>query len=218
MKKYFKILFIMVVVFAFIGNVNAAGSAAETVVCGDITDIPAGLPVFTSNLVTLFKIVAPIILIIMGMIDFGRSVIAHDEKTMEEAKPRFIRRVIAAVIIFISFVIVQFVLTVIGSASNSVLSNMNYFINGDCLYETSVGVCIKNGREACTDMCTLDGVVSNTCFSACVASKTAACNFEYGVVTTTDVPSSEEDDTSEDGTTTHISSSGEEHGGSSGTH
>ena len=48
----------------------------------------------------VFKIVIPLLLIIFGMIDLGKAVIASDEKAIKAATNSIIRRLIAAVVIF----------------------------------------------------------------------------------------------------------------------
>ena len=47
------------------------------------------------------KIVIPLLLIVMGSIDFGKAVIASDDKAMKDAGGTLLRRFIAAVIIFL---------------------------------------------------------------------------------------------------------------------
>lgn len=96
-----------------------------------ITDIPEQLPKYISNIINLIKILVPIILVIMGMIDFARAVVSSDEKQMKESQSRFIKRAFAAVIIFFVIVIVQFVFRAIGTDDN-ILGCIDCFVNGDC--------------------------------------------------------------------------------------
>jgi len=50
--------------------------------------------------VTVFKIVIPLLLIIFGMVDLGKAVVASDDKAISKAVGQLIRRFIAAVIVF----------------------------------------------------------------------------------------------------------------------
>ena len=102
----------------------------ETEKC-DLKDIPIQLPIFISRLINLFKIIAPIILVITGLIDFLRAVIASDEKQMKESQNRFIRRIVAAVFIFFIIAIVQFVINAI-SKDGTILGCFDCFISGNC--------------------------------------------------------------------------------------
>lgn len=56
----------------------------------------------------VFKIVIPLLLIIFGMIDLGKAVIASDEKAIKAATNSIVRRLIAAVVIF-------FIPTIVGA-------------------------------------------------------------------------------------------------------
>lgn len=68
------------------------------------------------NILLVFKIVIPILLIIFGMIDLGKAVIGGDEKVIKEATSSIIRRLIAAVVIFFIPTIVGAVISIVGNA------------------------------------------------------------------------------------------------------
>lgn len=50
--------------------------------CGKLERIPKGLPKFTNVIYKLVKVIVPIILVVMGMVDFLKAVVASDEKQM----------------------------------------------------------------------------------------------------------------------------------------
>lgn len=95
-------------------------------------ELPYGVPYFIHKIIDLIKIVTPIILIILGMLDFGKAVVANDEKNMKEASSKFIRRALAAVIIFFVVAIVQFVFNQVVSDNKGAMGCINCFINDDC--------------------------------------------------------------------------------------
>ena len=72
--------------------------------------IPAELTHITSSVVTLIQIAIPIMLIIWGMLDFGKAVSAGDDKKIKEAQGLFTKRLIAAIVVFLMVVIVRTVL------------------------------------------------------------------------------------------------------------
>ena len=76
---------------------------AETVDCGVISDI-------TRPLTRLILIAAPILLIIMGTVDFLGAVTASDEKAMKKAMNNLVKRFIICVIIFLLPLLVNFVI------------------------------------------------------------------------------------------------------------
>ena len=71
--------------------------------------------VIARMVVQALQIVVPIALIIWGTIDIGKAVIAGDEKKIKEAQKPFVKRVIAAVVVFL----IPFLVSVIlGYVSN----------------------------------------------------------------------------------------------------
>jgi surface polysaccharide O-acyltransferase-like enzyme len=48
----------------------------------------------------ILKVIIPLIIIILGMIDFAQAVIANDDKTIAEKSIRLIKRIIIGVVIF----------------------------------------------------------------------------------------------------------------------
>ena len=61
------------------------------------------------------KIVVPIILIIVGMLDMGKAVTLKDEGKIKEAQNALIKKLIAAVIVFLVPTLVGLIMGVIGS-------------------------------------------------------------------------------------------------------
>lgn len=104
-----------------------------SVSCGNLEDIPAALPVFIKNIINIVKIAVPVILIIMGMLDFAKAVISNDEKGMKESQNKFIKRIIAAIAIFLIVSIVQFIFKIINTNdTNTMVSCIDCFISGNC--------------------------------------------------------------------------------------
>lgn len=67
------------------------------------------------TVVKVLQILVPIALILWGTIDIGKAVIAGDEKKMKEAQKPFVKRLIAAVIVFLVPFIVSIVMGYVGS-------------------------------------------------------------------------------------------------------
>lgn len=108
------------------------------VTCGSIT-IDSVLPNFISTLITVIKIAIPIILIVLGILDLAKAVIANEEKEMKEAQKTLIKRIIYAIVIFFVVAIVQFVFGQLAKAdsdstagANNATSCINCFVNGKC--------------------------------------------------------------------------------------
>ena len=67
--------------------------------------------------VTVIKIVIPLILIVLGMVDLGKAVVSSDDKQISKSVSTLIKRFIAAVIVF-------FVPTIVSALFNA-LAIMN---------------------------------------------------------------------------------------------
>ena len=63
----------------------------------------------------LIRIAAPFIIILLGSLDFFKSVIAGDEKEMKKSRGKFIKRLIAFILLIILPFIVQFIFSTMGT-------------------------------------------------------------------------------------------------------
>ena len=126
MKKY---IILPVLAVLFFSGMDLVSAKAVEVSCGGIRGIPSTLPTFTSNVINLIKLIVPIILIILGMLDFFKASMSNDEKAMKASANKFVKRLIAAVLIFFVVAIVQFVFGMIKSEKN-ITSCVSCFISG----------------------------------------------------------------------------------------
>lgn len=107
----------------YVGNVVYCGTKEN--------EFPAGLPKFTSNIVKIVQFLIPIGLILLGMYDFAMAVIANDEKKMKDASGKFVRRLIAGVLVFLVTAIVKLGFGLIKTDTNY-LGCINCFLNNKC--------------------------------------------------------------------------------------
>ena len=89
-----------------------------------------GFPYIISTAVTIIKIAVPILLIIFGMLDLGKAVVASKEDEIKKGQQLFIKRVISAVIVFFVIQIVQIVIRFVSGNNGTVSNCFNCFING----------------------------------------------------------------------------------------
>lgn len=66
------------------------------------------------NIVKWVKYIAPILVIILGIIDFIKAIVADKDDEMKKAQGRFVRRLIAAALLFLVPLIIEFVITKFG--------------------------------------------------------------------------------------------------------
>ena len=81
--------------------------------CGGLLEIV----VLIRKVVEVLKIIIPIGLILFGLIDLGKAVIAGKEDEMKKAQGTLIKRVIYAVIVFLVVQIVIFATGLVGQES-----------------------------------------------------------------------------------------------------
>lgn len=71
--------------------------------CGAFVDI-------TKPLAQIIMIAAPIILLVLGTVDFGRAVGASDEKAMKKAISDFVKRLVICIVILILPVLINMIM------------------------------------------------------------------------------------------------------------
>ena len=99
--------------------------------CGGTNLIFSGtFPYIVSTIVTVIKIAVPILLIIFGMLDLGKAVIASKEDEIKKGQQTFIKRAIAAVIVFFVIQVVQIIVRFVSGNDQNIASYFNCFING----------------------------------------------------------------------------------------
>lgn len=116
----------------FISLISTSILAKDCFECAG-TYFPIGVATLVRNLYNLVKVLVPVIIIITGMVELIRAVMASDEKKMDESKTKLIKKIIAGVVIFLLFAIVQFVFKNLlannDALSNSMLECVTYFIS-----------------------------------------------------------------------------------------
>ena len=135
---------------------NSSVSQISTKSCGTSTEIPAALPTFIHNIINIVKIIVPVMLVILGMLDFGKAVTSNDEKTMKESQNKFIKRIIGAIAIFLVVAVTQFIFNIIGNKNtNEIVSCINCFVNDNC-YNLNKFTCSNYSTDDCPSFCTVE--------------------------------------------------------------
>ena len=81
--------------------------------------IPAGIGNVVHLIVIAIQVVVPILLIIWGMLDFAKAIIGQDEDKIKAGQKTFIKRLIAAVIVFLIVTIVQLAINLAASVAGT---------------------------------------------------------------------------------------------------
>lgn len=125
------------------------------VTCGDIKDIPEQVPRIMSFIINLFKIVVPILLVLVSIINILKALASSKEDEIKKAQSTLIKKIIAAVMAFLVVSIVQFVINKVADSDEekgNIASCLDCFLNNNC----SSNIYYKN-NVAGTDYCTYLG-------------------------------------------------------------
>lgn len=87
----------------------------------------------------ILKIVIPIILIVLGMIDLGKAVISSEEKQISKSVTTLAKRLVAAIVIFFIPTIISVIWTAVISFSSE--EQKNYDVCKKCITSPSGTVC-----------------------------------------------------------------------------
>lgn len=107
------------------------------VACGDSIDIPSEVPRIASLAVTLLKIGTAIVLILMGTITLLKAVYSSKEEEIKKAQSSFIKKLIAAALVFFIVSIVQFIILKVADTGTNgedagIKECLSCFLNDDC--------------------------------------------------------------------------------------
>lgn len=128
MKKRVALLLILLASVAFIPGVLAANvQGCEAVIPGIAIDTKIANTVHT--IIVVIKIAVPILLVIFGMLDLGKAVVAQKEDEIKKGQQMFIKRAISAAIIFFVISIVQLLVSFV-AGDEGIMSCASCFING----------------------------------------------------------------------------------------
>ncbi len=94
----------------------------------------------------IFKIAIPVLLIIFGMIDLGKAVIASKDDEIKKATTALVKRAIASVFIFLLPTIIGFIMTIITDFTNNAQADFN--VCKDCITSPNGNTCKSKASNA----------------------------------------------------------------------
>lgn len=96
------------------------------------TEIPVEITNITSLIYTVIKIGVPLLLILFGMWDFGKSVMAGKEDEIKANQKLFIKRLISAAAVFLIFSLVSLVIGLVApnNEGGNIMDKVDCIING----------------------------------------------------------------------------------------
>lgn len=91
--------------------------------CNDLAPL---INLIKHGLIPIFQIGIPLLLIVFGMLDLGKAVIASKEDEIKKAQGMLIKRAIYAVAVFFVVLIVQLVFGIVASSTSEGNANSWY--------------------------------------------------------------------------------------------
>ena len=126
MKKFSYLFILFIALFVFVNPVFA-----NYITCAGV-QIDTKIVNAVHVIILIIQIVVPILLVIFGSIDFLKAVIGQKDDEIKKGQQTFIKRLIAAVIVFFVVAIVRLLVSfAAGDEDKSEITNcFNSFING----------------------------------------------------------------------------------------
>ena len=95
------------------------------------TGIPSELAYIIGLLYRGIQIVIPVLLVLWGMLDLGKAVMAQKEEEIKKGQQTFIKRIVAAAIVFFVFTIVELLVGLVAEDSENIGKCINSIIKCD---------------------------------------------------------------------------------------
>ena len=139
MKK--KILYFIILLMIFIPLLNVGAQTYDNidtdaiVSCGEglVEDIPTMLTQTVRIAYILIQVAVPIVLVVMGSLDLFKGISAQKEEDIKKGQQMFIKRLIAAAIVFFVFAITKVIISFAADGTSSkILQCAECFLENKC--------------------------------------------------------------------------------------
>ena len=97
---------------------------------------------FVGYAILIFKIAIPIIIVVLGMMDFGKAVISEKDDDIKKQAVKLGRRVLAGIVIFFIPTIIEWLFGTVDGATNSDLK-----VCSKCILDVTGGECKEGTPE-----------------------------------------------------------------------
>ena len=99
------------------------------------------IPNIVSTIITVIKIVVPVLLVIFGMLDLAKGITSQKEDEIKKGRQMLVKRLITGALVFFVVTIVQLVVSFVADDSDNLMSCSKCFITGNCTYLKENGSC-----------------------------------------------------------------------------
>ena len=132
MKK--KITLILAMAFAVLYTPSVMAVTTKGCISafgGKNVELAPKIPNTVHTVILVIQIAVPIVLVIMGMLDLFKAITAQKEDEIKKGQQMFIKRLIAAAIVFFVIAIVKLLFSFVADDKNgNMIDCVNCFLNG----------------------------------------------------------------------------------------
>lgn len=130
-KMMKKVTFLSLIALMFVLSMSSVYAADFTCAAlgGDVL-IDTQLADIVHLIIKIIQIVVPILLIIFGMLDLAKAVMAQKEDEIKKGQQTFVKRLIAAIIVFFVIAVVKLVISAVAKGDDGIMACANCFIEG----------------------------------------------------------------------------------------
>ena len=130
-KKRIMLFSLFTLICLFSLKMNVFADNIECAIFPDGTVIDSSIADLVHTIIRFIQIAVPIILVVLGMIDFLKALMAQKEDEIKKGQQIFIKRAIAAIIVFFVIAVVKFVISAVaGDDSSDIIRCADCFIEG----------------------------------------------------------------------------------------
>ena len=101
----------------------------QKITCDNVT-MPYVVAQITSLIILVIQIVVPLLIIILGMLDLGKAVVAQKEDEIKKGWQTFFKRLLVGVAVFLVIVFVKFIIGLV--AEDNEINCIDCFVNNNC--------------------------------------------------------------------------------------
>lgn len=138
MKKKFSYL-LLLMLCALLSTPIYAADVQGCSIIGNNVQIDVKIANTVHIIILIIQIVVPILLVVFGMIDLAKAVIAGKEDEIKKAQMTFVKRLIAGALVFFVIVIVKMLVSFVAD-DDDIWNCAKCFLNGA---NTETGICNK---------------------------------------------------------------------------
>ena len=128
MKKKILFVLILLTIFMYVPSAMAANiTGCEALIPGAIIDVKIANTVHI--IILAIQIAVPVLLVIFGMLDLAKSIIAQKEDEIKKGRQTFIKRLLSAAIVFFVIAVVKFLIGFVADNGEGIMASANCFLN-----------------------------------------------------------------------------------------